>query len=187
MAAGVREAGIAGRSDQWRPDARLWARLGELLEVLEIPCVCAAQVLPRMRREQNHLEVGIVAMFLLQLGSVCDDTLQLAEAHRAELALPRIAKRTQGATATMRVVTAGSLSLVEMAQLNRDFRRIFRVTRGQLACAAGAEGELLPKGEILERQMAARSQGGTNRAQQREQDGPHELGSLVPPQVPVNS
>ncbi len=57
-------------------------------------------------------------------------------AHRAELAFPMISKRTQGATATMRVVTAGNLSLVEMAQLNRDFSRIFRMTRGQLACAA---------------------------------------------------
>jgi len=54
---------------------------------------------------------------------------------------PWIAKRT---VRTVRrydeVVTAGSLSLAEMAQLNRYFRRIFRVTRGPLARAARRRG-----------------------------------------------
>src|SRR6266849_1311665 len=53
--------------------------------------------------------------------------------------------------------------------------------------ALAQEGQLLPKREILERQMAARFQGGADRAQQSEQGGPHEQGSLVPPQVPVKS
>src|SRR5712692_11095699 len=53
--------------------------------------------------------------------------------------------------------------------------------------AVAQEGQLLPKREILERQMAARFQGGADRAQQSEQGGPHGRGSLVPPQVPVKS
>ena len=41
------------------------------------------------------------------------------------------------------------------------------------------KGQLLAEGEVLERQMSARPQGGCERAQQKEQEGTHGRGSVT--------
>ncbi len=41
------------------------------------------------------------------------------------------------------------------------------------------KGQLLAEGEVLERQMSARPQGGGERAQQNEQEGTHGRGSVT--------